>query len=212
LTTLTYDALVPNLCPSYNKALAAFAERSATASSVFELGIGTGNVAQAILVRKPLVRYAGCDIDEASIEIARQKLAGKDCSFLYGDFRAAQLPSVDAVVSSLSIHHLSHEEQKTLLRKIYAANRQFLHFELIAPEDEQEKRLFEEFDQHIIREQAPKYGIPMAVAQDLHKKSQQNDNPMKLSEHIRIHREFGVKIDVVFKDGCFVFYEGRSDP
>jgi ubiquinone/menaquinone biosynthesis C-methylase UbiE len=181
-------------------------------SSVFELGIGTGNVAKAILENNTSASYAGVDISEEMLKAARTKLSQYNCHFIKGDFRETQLPSVDAIASSLSIHHLDPEGQASLLKRVYSASGRFLHFELIAPEDGFEKRQFEEFEQHIISEVAPRYGVSSDAAKTLHEQSKQNDKPMKLSDHARIHERLGVRMDIIFRDHCFVFYEGNSNP
>jgi hypothetical protein len=56
-----YDRLVPAVCPPYNQALAYFKGRTAQANSVVELGVGTGNIAKAILSGTPTIKYIGLD-------------------------------------------------------------------------------------------------------------------------------------------------------
>lgn len=205
-----YDELMPSFCPPYNRALCEFAARSKGVSSVFEVGTGTGNIAKAILEANPSAKYSGIDIDEKSLDVARKKLTGYDCQISLGDFKTAPIPTSDLIVSSLSIHHLSHEEQTALLKRIYASSRGFLHFELIAPEDEKEKQTVTQLLHDHFREQGEKHGIPLETILALETQSEKNDNPMKLSDHLRIHRNIGAKAEVIFKDYGFAFYEVRS--
>lgn len=204
-----YDTLMPSFCPPYNRALAEFATRAKTASTVFEAGTGTGNIAKAILLENPSARYTGVDVDEKSLDVARKKLAGYNSEMSVGDFKTVPIPSSDLIVSSLSIHHLSHDEQAALLKRIYGLNRRFLHFELIAPEDEEEKQAVTQLLHDHFRKQGEKFGIPLETILALEAQSAKHDNPMKLSDHVRIQRELGVQVDIVFKEYCFAFYEGR---
>src|SRR5690242_11755663 len=126
---IDYDATIPNFCPGYQEALVEFSERCKDATSIFEIGIGTGNIARAVLTVNPTAKYAGVDVNQESLEKAKEKLKQYDCHLAQADFSTIDFPSVDVIVSSLSIHHLTKEGQATLFGKIYNAGKKFLHFE-----------------------------------------------------------------------------------
>jgi ubiquinone/menaquinone biosynthesis C-methylase UbiE len=90
---------------------------------VLDLGCGTATL--TILIKKtyPEVEIIGLDIDPKILEIARLKIkeAGMDIKLDQGS--AFELPypdnSFDRAVSSLVIHHLTHENKVRTFREIF---------------------------------------------------------------------------------------------
>ncbi|MFH1669687.1 MAG: class I SAM-dependent methyltransferase [Candidatus Woesearchaeota archaeon] len=200
-----YDKLLRTLCPAYPEALKLFA-LNAQGSSVLELGIGNGNIALAILSEQPGIKYKGIDIDPSALAIATDKLKGYDVTLQTKNLRDIDYESVDTIVSSMAIHHLSRPEQEDLFRKVYGACKRFLHFELIAPENNMEARANEKYMNSVIEEAATVSGFSKQDIEDMYRESAKKDLPLRLSEHICINESLGFKVNVLLKDHRFAFY------
>ncbi|MEW5871437.1 MAG: class I SAM-dependent methyltransferase [Chloroflexota bacterium] len=94
--------------------------------SVLELCCGEGLLAAAILERFPLSQVTGLDGSPRMLAQAHQNLAGFGARFSAGQFNLAAsdwrrlAAPVQAVVSSLAIHHLDDREKAALYQDIYA--------------------------------------------------------------------------------------------
>ena len=200
-----YDVIMPLLCPPYARAQELFSERC-RGDTIYELGAGTGNIASTLLKDHPERLYVGVDNDPSMLAIARKKLPVDQATLIEGDFSRVALPSVDTIVSSLSIHHLEHAEQRSLFERIYAASPVFLHFELIAPENEREKERDERYllDHAFAQEKA--LGLSRDEIIQLKEVSERKDRPMMLKDHISALESIGYSVDILLRDHCFVFY------
>ncbi len=89
---------------------------------ILDLGAGTGLVSAMVLEQYPNALVMLTDISDAMLARARQRFEGTDCkvNFTVTDY-TRHLPEgpFDAVVSALSIHHLTHEQKADLFRHIY---------------------------------------------------------------------------------------------
>jgi tRNA (cmo5U34)-methyltransferase len=123
-----YDAEIRRFVPHYEEMIAtavsllgAFVSPRAT---VLDLGGGTGALTQAIVRAFPEMRVTLLDIDAQMLEQARRRLASDldRVTILRASFHDP-LPPHDAVMASLSLHHVPELEAKT---KLYAAIRECL--------------------------------------------------------------------------------------
>ena len=92
-----------------------------------DLGAGTGAAARAILDRYPAAQAVLADFSAQMTQEARAELAGYAgrCRYVEFDLARASWPAdipatVDAVVSSLCVHHLPDERKQQLFREIFA--------------------------------------------------------------------------------------------
>ncbi len=95
----------------------------ADAEEILDLGAGSGFLSVLIRNRFPQARIHLIDFSGPMLELARRRL-GETALITYeqADYGKAALPKgLDAVVSSLSIHHLEDEGKLELFRKIHAA-------------------------------------------------------------------------------------------
>jgi tRNA (cmo5U34)-methyltransferase len=123
----SYDVQIRRFIPYYDEMLAtgveALADLVAPDAHVVDLGGGTGALSAAVLSGLPQARVTVLDVDAEMLVEARRRLAG------FGDrvsFREQSfldpLPSADAMVASIALHHVHDLEQKTdLYRAIRAA-------------------------------------------------------------------------------------------
>jgi tRNA (cmo5U34)-methyltransferase len=124
-----YDAKIRTFIPDYETMidLAAFALQVTArrrAPVVVDLGIGTGALAERCLARIPAARIVGVDEDDAMIAAARRRLGRGLRSVVHGSFETVDLPACDAIVASLSLHHVPTPERRlALFRRLHAALR-----------------------------------------------------------------------------------------
>lgn len=87
-------------------------------SSILEVGVGSGLVAERVLELLPAVHVVGIDFSAAMLDLARVRLApfGERVLLLEGDLRKAaelELPDIvfDAAYSVQALHHLDDESK-----------------------------------------------------------------------------------------------------
>lgn len=123
-TASSYDAersrLIPGCDAFYQWAMDLI---PADAEEILDLGAGSGFMTVLIRNRFPQARIHLIDFSGPMLELARRRF-GETALITYeqADYGKAMLPKgLDAVVSSLSIHHLEDEGKLELFRKIHAA-------------------------------------------------------------------------------------------
>lgn len=88
---------------------------------VLDLGAGTGLLTQKLLERCPFAEVEMVDLSENMLAVAKHRFRNKEnVSFKIGDYSSMIFnETYDAIISSLSIHHLADSEKIKLYRKIY---------------------------------------------------------------------------------------------
>lgn len=115
-----YDVEIRRLIPHYEEMIATGVEVLAALvpadAHVLDLGGGTGALSFAVLDGMPGVRITLLDVDREMLAEARRRLEpfGNRVSFQEGSF-LDPLPTADAVVASLALHHVHDLERKTAL-------------------------------------------------------------------------------------------------
>jgi tRNA (cmo5U34)-methyltransferase len=118
-----YDAQIRRLIPYYEDMLATGVELLAALAPagghILDLGGGTGALAAAVLEGLPGVRVTVLDVDPDMLGEARRRLSGyaERVTFKQGSF-LDPLPSADAVVASLALHHVHDLQTKTELYRV----------------------------------------------------------------------------------------------
>jgi spermidine synthase len=116
-----YDSRIRTFIPGYEEMIAAAAQVLAVldvpAPHVVDLGTGTGALAAACLRVRPDARITAIDADRDILDLARQRLAGSTSapSFVSGTFDEVIVPACDAIIASLSLHHIRTDEAKRAL-------------------------------------------------------------------------------------------------
>jgi tRNA (cmo5U34)-methyltransferase len=125
-TAATYDRDRMKLIPGSESFYAAALELiPANAECIVDLGAGSGLSSAMLRASFPAAHLHLIDFSEPMLALARQRL-GDDPHITYtlADYTTEPLPSAcDAIVSSLSIHHLEDERKRALLQPILAALR-----------------------------------------------------------------------------------------
>jgi tRNA (cmo5U34)-methyltransferase len=119
-----YDQRIRTFIPAYEEMLDAAADAVDTrARMIVELGVGTGALAARCLKRLPKASVVGIDADSGILALAERRL-GRRATLLIENFVRASLPSADAVVASIALHHIRTRGAKLrLYRRIRAALR-----------------------------------------------------------------------------------------
>ncbi|MEK0313445.1 class I SAM-dependent methyltransferase [Cohnella sp. 56] len=115
--------LIPCFDGFYGMALS-LVETGHASPSVLDLGAGTGLLAAMVRRKLPQARITLMDMSESMLEVARRRFAGdENVRYAVADYTgyAFEPGSYDFVVSSLSIHHLTHPDKRRLFASLYAA-------------------------------------------------------------------------------------------
>lgn len=122
-----YDRTIRTFIPQYDRMLATIVHwlvaNVPADAYVVELGAGTGALSAAILDALPEVRVQLVDVDPSMLEAGAARCAAYEGRF---DLRRGrfqdELPPCDAVVATLSLHHVEDSgEKRDMYRAIHTA-------------------------------------------------------------------------------------------
>jgi SAM-dependent methyltransferase len=120
-----YDRAIRSFVPQYETMLDAVAGVLKTAAKrravVVDLGTGSGALAQRCLRALPQARVIGLDTDPAMLRIAAARLSSCAVDLRHGSFSAGPLPRADAIVASLSLHHIARARKAGFYRRVFQA-------------------------------------------------------------------------------------------
>ncbi len=187
------------------------AEIPAEAERILELGAGTGLLSAAVAEAFPRAALVLVDAAPAMLSQARQRLSGHarlHCELM--DYAAA-LPTgpFDAVLSSLSIHHLTDADKQQLFGRVLAAltpGGVFVNADqVLGPTPEIEREY-----QRIWEQQARQAGVTEADLQAALER-QKLDISAPLIAQLRWLEEAGFcAVDCLFKDYRFAVMKGQK--
>ena len=106
-------AIIPCFDDFYGTAVELLSLRGGPVERVLDIGAGTGLMSEAVLAAHPSARLVLLDGSEEMLSRAAARLPAASVELVRGDMRDG-LPAgpFDAVVTSLAIHHLEHDEQR----------------------------------------------------------------------------------------------------
>lgn len=116
-----YDSRIRTFIPWYDEMLdAASGALTVLPNSnpaILDLGIGTGALASRCLDVRPRATVAGIDGDPEILAAAARRLKKRApaLTLVAGDFERLPLPHADAIVASLSLHHVATRSRKRRL-------------------------------------------------------------------------------------------------
>ncbi len=121
-----YDEVIRKLIPQYEQMQNHVVNRlefpAQNPITVLDIGIGTGETAQRILHAFPACQIVGVDISPEMIDAAKLRLVkhGNQIQWITGNMFDVNLPNqIDAVVSTLAVHHLTDEQKRSFYSKLY---------------------------------------------------------------------------------------------
>ena len=113
-----YDETIRRFLPHYDEMLdtAAAATAAITPERVIDLGAGTGSLSERVLDRTRTTIVELWDVDDSMLAVARTRLArfGARAELVHRSFDEP-FPPCDAIMGSLSLHHIRNLEAKTRL-------------------------------------------------------------------------------------------------
>lgn len=122
-----YDARIRTFIPDYEEMLTVAASALSTLVTatphIVDLGTGTGALAAACLRAVPRARLTIVDQDADVLAIARQRLEvhAVEVTTAAGAFEDVALPRCDAIVGSLTFHHIRSVASKQVLYRRFGA-------------------------------------------------------------------------------------------
>jgi len=126
-----YDADIIRLVPGYKDMLQAAIDSlpfdDGSSPSVVDLGTGTGALSHRLLDRFPQARLMCVDMTEGMLDKARERFAHyPSVSYVLKDFYDLVIPpGQDAVIASLSLHHLiTDDDKRSFYRKVHGSLRE----------------------------------------------------------------------------------------
>ena len=121
-----YDVWMQKALPNYHdlfkSALDIIPFKTETPIDVLDLGAGTGLFTHHVFGKYPRGQYTLIDLGEKMLEAAKSrfKLFPEKFKYVVGDYRELRdTVKYDLVISSLSIHHLSDNEKRSLFKMIF---------------------------------------------------------------------------------------------
>lgn len=117
-----YDSRIRTFIPGYEQLLAVAAGSlralpDTSAPRIVDLGTGTGALAACCIRTLPGAFVTAIDEDAGILDMARQRLSalGAMASFVQCSFLDTALPTCNAVVASLALHHVRTTDRKLQL-------------------------------------------------------------------------------------------------
>ncbi len=139
-TVESYLAMMRVAVPGYDRMEEEVAAATGTgATSVLELGFGTGETARRVLERHPDAQLVGVDASPGMVKVARESLP-VDRVTLHEGRLEDPLPEgpFDLVVSCLAVHHLRGSDKADLFRRVsrnLAPGGRFVLADVVEPVD-----------------------------------------------------------------------------
>lgn len=125
-----FDELIIKLIPYYQEMINALVNiipfNTNNPIKIMDIGCGTGTISYLLKQRFPNAQITCLDISSEMIKQSRKKLQGlQDINFIRNDINSYYFnDKYDAIVSSLTLHHLRDDNQKI---KMYSKIFQALH-------------------------------------------------------------------------------------
>jgi tRNA (cmo5U34)-methyltransferase len=188
---------------------------------ILDLGAGTGLLTSYIHERYPRGHFTLLDLSEEMLEVARSRMNNApennysenndpNFSYIVGDYLKHDFgETYDIIVSSLSIHHLEHQDKEFLYQKIYQHLNQggvFINADQVsgphpANEEEYQRNWMEKIDVGSLSESEKKIILDRMKL----------DNPASLQDNLKWLEEIGFKdVDVYYKYYNFVVLYGMK--
>ncbi len=113
--------LIPCFDDLYSIPISLICKNNNNKINVLDLGAGTGLLTFFLLGKYPNANVTLIDMAEDMLEIARQRFKDNgNIKYIIGDYSRYDFnETFDAVISAMSIHHLTDAEKQNLFKKIY---------------------------------------------------------------------------------------------
>lgn len=142
------ERMIPRFHDFYGTVVNMISKKRNIAINILELGAGTGMLTETILYSYPNAKITGIDLTDEMLSQAKRKLKRfKNRVVLKtGNFSSTPFGNnFNAVVSSLSIHHLTPDGKKKLYKKIYKSIKKggiFINADMVKSKSEYIQKLY----------------------------------------------------------------------
>lgn len=166
---------------------------------ILDLGAGTGILTELLYKQHPQSNITLLDLSTDMLNVAKTKFNNTKFKYITADYLEYDFTeNYDIIVSSLSIHHLTDEEKKTLYAKIYETlNPQgiFINADQVRGSTEHTEKIYKNQDETHLSKQ----NIPEKEKQTLRNR-RKLDKPATLHDTIKWYEEIGYKnVDIYYK-------------
>jgi len=119
-----YTESIKRCVPRYNEMLCSlfdYLRPDFNPKEILELGCGTGNLTQLIVLKYPNAKITAVDISEESINECKSRITLGNIEYINCDFRELSFANsmFDLVLSSISIHHIEDKAKEELFRNLF---------------------------------------------------------------------------------------------
>jgi tRNA (cmo5U34)-methyltransferase len=211
-----FDELIKTLIPHYEdmirSLILSLAFHAKEKMKVLDLGCGTGNISKELKKRFPNANITCVDLAENMIKMTKSKMASyNDIEFITADFRDLDFhKEYDAVISSLALHHMQPDEQKTFYHRINEFLKEggvFYNADIILGSTDYLNQTYQDTWVEFMLENH----TPEEVKGIWLPKHREEDFPSPLHSHILWLEDAGFKeVDVVWKYYMFGVYGGKK--
>jgi tRNA (cmo5U34)-methyltransferase len=209
-TAATYDRDRMRLIPAHEAFYAAALEKiPVDATRIVELGAGSGLFSAMLHAAFPTAHLHLIDFSQPMLDLARQRLGESPyVTYVLADYFVEPfLPECDAIVSSLSIHHLEDERKRDLFPLIFAALKPggiFVNADHIAGPT---PALESVYQQHWLNEVRAGGATEQQITDSLYR--QREDRRTPVEPQLAWMREAGfTDVDCWYKSGSFAVFSG----
>ncbi|MFA5251681.1 MAG: class I SAM-dependent methyltransferase [Phycisphaerae bacterium] len=179
---------------------------------VVDLGCGTGTIAKRIKESYPKAAITCVDFAENMIKIAQSKLGAlDDISYVMSDCLNFDFSAgYDAVVSSLTLHHIRDEDvKKKFFRKVFGGLKNkgvfYLADLVLGSNDYLQKLNMKKWGDFQLQHCSPD------ETREREKRYSEEDRPFELMDEIEWLKDAGFReVDVIWKYYHFAVYGGRK--
>lgn len=210
-----FDRIILTLIPHYATMIHALIEAIPFARSaslrVIDLGCGTGTVAAQVMETFPNAQVTCLDLAENMIAIAQARLARYPLvNYVVSDLYKFDFHTrYDAVVSSLTLHHLATDgDKQSFYRRIYqslSSGGVFYNADVVLASNDYLQAVYMNEWRRFMSQGVPEDEIEGKWIP----KYQEEDRPAKLIDQLAWMKEIGfVDVDVLWKYYNFAVYGG----
>lgn len=125
LISSEYTEMLERLVPRYREMLwmiLDYVPKDLKPKRIVDLGCGTGNLSEGVVNQYPEAELIAVDLSSSILKEASERLKNySNIKYLNEDFNTLEFEagSVDLIVSSIALHHLTDPQKEKLLKKIY---------------------------------------------------------------------------------------------
>lgn len=203
-------AIIPNFDVYYGT-LVQLADTKNNSPRILDLGAGTGLLTQLLWKKHPRAQFQLVDMSQEMLNIAKNRFSGqKNFEYVNNDYLKYDFGGLfDIIVSSLSIHHLNHENIESLYQKIYDHLKPdgiFLNADQVIGPSPYSENIYKENWLEVIDNACLQEDDKKIILERM-----EFDNPATLEDNIKWLKKAGFNdVDVYYKYYNFVVLYGRK--